>query len=614
MVAAFGRRGRWRPGFVALTRGAILLAVLPLLALALIVLAVQLLEGQDRVAREREVLARAVASAAEALVADQITSLQSLALTAEVITAADLAALGTLFQGIAETNDVLEGISLWDGEGWNLATAADGLPAPAPGTVNVADGDYFREVMAKGRPFVSPAVMARLQQTPTVFLSVPVQRSGSQRAVLSGALSLDGLRRQLRAVLPLPGIALILVDREGQVFVHPDPLVMGTLSSWRNRANVTAALAGHEGSWMVRDAGGEEVLVASARVPSSGWMVVVQQPAMLAFRAERRNVAINAGMLAVAVVCTTGLGWTLSGRLADSYRRLEDARAQADAARETAERAVGQRDALLATVAHDLRSPLATVRGHVQLLRRRTDRGKADAERLAAFCSTVETVVGNMTGMLDELLDAARVQAGRTLALAQESVDLVALVREAVQTVEGTAERHRVRLESRLPSLVGAFDGPRLQRVLTNLLSNALKYSPDGEEVRITVSRETHPDGDVAVLTVRDQGMGIPAADVPRIFEPFYRAQNVAHRISGIGLGLAGSRQIVEQHGGTIQVESREGHGSTFTVRLPLHQAGGAAAGADGILHAADAAQTAAAPDPAERAAPRPPSDGALRL
>ncbi|MDQ3703591.1 MAG: ATP-binding protein, partial [Chloroflexota bacterium] len=166
---------------------------------------------------------------------------------------------------------------------------------------------------------------------------------------------------------------------------------------------------------------------------------------------------------------------------------------------------------------------------------------------------------------------------------------------------------------------VGAFDGPRLQRVLTNLLSNALKYSPDGKEVWITVTRELacqgRPDGEVAVLTVRDQGVGIPAPEVPRIFEPFYRAQNVAHRISGIGLGLAGSRQIVEQHGGTIQVESREGHGSTFTVRLPLHPTGGAAAGANGILHAARAAETAAAaPGSAERAAERPPPDAALRL
>jgi signal transduction histidine kinase len=149
-------------------------------------------------------------------------------------------------------------------------------------------------------------------------------------------------------------------------------------------------------------------------------------------------------------------------------------------------------------------------------------------------------------------------------------VDVVALVREAVQTQAETAERHRLQLDASVPELSGTLDGPRLQRVLDNLLANAVNYSPEGTAIRVGVYRQTGLDGDWAVITVRDAGVGIPAKDLPRIFEPFYRGANVADRAGGVGLGLSGSRQIVDQHGGTLTVESDEGTGSTFTVRLPL--------------------------------------------
>jgi signal transduction histidine kinase len=114
-------------------------------------------------------------------------------------------------------------------------------------------------------------------------------------------------------------------------------------------------------------------------------------------------------------------------------------------------------------------------------------------------------------------------------------------------------------------SLVGEWDGQRLRRVLDNLLSNAVKYSPDGGEIVVQLAREE----DWAVLLVSDQGLGIPADDLPHIFERFRRARN-ATEIVGTGLGLSGARQLVEQHGGTIVVHSQEGAGSTFTIRLPL--------------------------------------------
>jgi signal transduction histidine kinase len=106
--------------------------------------------------------------------------------------------------------------------------------------------------------------------------------------------------------------------------------------------------------------------------------------------------------------------------------------------------------------------------------------------------------------------------------------------------------------------------------VLGNLLSNAIKYSPEGGDISVEVTQEEGPAGAWAVVVVRDQGLGIPAADLPHILERFQRAGNVIGRISGSGVGLASARQIVEQHGGTIAVASEERRGSTFTVRLPL--------------------------------------------
>lgn len=117
---------------------------------------------------------------------------------------------------------------------------------------------------------------------------------------------------------------------------------------------------------------------------------------------------------------------------------------------------------------------------------------------------------------------------------------------------------------------MGHWDVARLERVVSNLLGNALTYSPPTGGIDLELNREDDGEGSRTVLRVRDRGIGIPTDEMARDFERFYRGRNVVGKIAGAGIGLAGARQIVEQHGGTIEVESQEGRGSTFTVRLPL--------------------------------------------
>jgi len=130
------------------------------------------------------------------------------------------------------------------------------------------------------------------------------------------------------------------------------------------------------------------------------------------------------------------------------------------------------------------------------------------------------------------------------------------------------AKRHPIAFEDSSIELVGAWDQPRVERVVRNLMENAIKYSPNGGEIAVRLTSEER-DGPWAVITVRDHGLGIAANDVSKVFSRFHRGSNVG-RIPGTGIGLASVQQIVEQHGGTIAVESAEGVGSTFTVRLPL--------------------------------------------
>jgi signal transduction histidine kinase len=232
--------------------------------------------------------------------------------------------------------------------------------------------------------------------------------------------------------------------------------------------------------------------------------------------------------------------------------------------------AVRLRDEVLGAVSHDLKGPLSSIKGTAQLVQRRAASGSVAPERLLEAMQRIDGAVIRMTSWIEELLDVAQMEAGRALSLRLDQVDLVELTAQTVADHQQSTAAHPIVLESALPRLDGWFDAARLRRVLDNLLSNAVKYSPGDEPIIVRVNRTEDPTGNWAILQVEDHGVGVPAADVAHVFERFHRAGNVVGRVGGTGIGLAGARQIVEQHGGRIELRSQEGQGSTFTVRLPL--------------------------------------------
>lgn len=261
------------------------------------------------------------------------------------------------------------------------------------------------------------------------------------------------------------------------------------------------------------------------------------------------------------------VGWTID---IDDRKRTEEALRQSEVA---LNRSLRLRDEFLSGVSHDLKTPLAIVKGQAQLLQRRVTRGKLDDDALLAGLDQIEAKSRMMADLIDELLDVTRLRAGESLELDRRTIDLVALVQDAVAGLRETMGEHSLEVQAQEPYLNGSWDAVRLRRVVGNLISNALKYSPDGGTITVTISHQKSSDLDEAVLTVMDEGMGIPSDDLPHIFEQFYRGMNARVAADGTGLGLTGVKHIVEQHGGTVAVESQEGVGTTFSVRLPLEPA-----------------------------------------
>jgi signal transduction histidine kinase len=254
----------------------------------------------------------------------------------------------------------------------------------------------------------------------------------------------------------------------------------------------------------------------------------------------------------------------LASLLADQAAVILESRALIDhAARVRArEEATRLKEDFLSAAAHDLKTPLTTVVAQAEFLERRATREPAAPADLAGIRRVVRESK-RLAGLVGDLLDATRLEQGRLVG-ERQPVDVATLAQEVC--ARDTSDASVCRIEASAP-VVGAYDRRRVEQLLQNLVENAKKYSPEGTPITIKVWQQ---DGEARVA-VEDSGIGIPAADLPRIFERFSRASNVDdRRFHGMGLGLFICRGIVEEHGGRIWVESEVGKGSTFHVALPI--------------------------------------------
>jgi signal transduction histidine kinase len=252
----------------------------------------------------------------------------------------------------------------------------------------------------------------------------------------------------------------------------------------------------------------------------------------------------------------------------DELKRLQKERSllleREQAARISAEAADRLKDQFLATVSHELRTPMNAILGWADMLRL----GALPADRKERACEAIFNNAKRQARLIEELLDMGRIMAGK-IELDRTEVDPRTIANRAVATVQGGADAKRIQVGVSITGDVGSLhaDGPRLQQVLASLLANAVKFTPEGGAVRLSIHRAGH----VVEIVVSDSGIGIPRDFLPAVFEPFRQADGTPTREhDGLGLGLTIVKHVVDAHGGTISAASEgAGRGATFTIRLP---------------------------------------------
>ncbi|WNG17172.1 ATP-binding protein [Cystobacter fuscus] len=484
---------------------------------------------------------------------------------------------------------------------WVLDGAGRPLPAPSLPSDdtgnNFAFRDYFQGGQTPGEVYLSRPFRG-VNQMPMVAFSTPVVLGEGQLDVLVGGMALPRMGREQASasrdyrveIFDRRGGELLRATNQGGVLSRAP--VISILDG--------AALTGTEGITEAVDASGRRLLIAHAQVPGTPWSVSVTAPLRQAFAAVTRLsaivvlIALAAG--AVALLLSRWVGRDVAQRLTalrDGFAALGTLRldqpvptrgddelaqltegfnemaARIERTQKELREAIDSRDQFMSMASHELRTPLTPLKATIELLLRQCRSGQElSPERLHGTLERLRRQVDRLTRLIGDMLDVSRLRSGR-FSLRRAPMDLGALSREVVDRIAHARGELTAPISLELPDtpLVGVWDEQRLDQVLTNLVENAVRYSRPDKPIHVRVRLL---DGGV-LLEVEDQGIGVPAENLPHLFEPFYRAQNAsAHHAGGLGLGLAICREIVERHGGRIHAESQgPGQGTRFSVFIP---------------------------------------------
>jgi signal transduction histidine kinase/CheY-like chemotaxis protein len=464
-----------------------------------------------------------------------------------------------------------------------VADMSGRLVAIAPATDSIVGKDFsfrdwYRGVRATGRTYVSEAYRSQATGRPLVVAVATVIRTpadagaaGRPIGILVAAYSLRALGTFADELATTQGLSLAVTDQRGAlVAAAPAPPLRRLDESYRRDPFVSAALRGESGVGR-RSISDQDLLVAFAPIGGVRWAayaVVDTETALAGVGRLRFAVYSATGMLALILLGgVLVLARTLRGRRtaedAAERSRLEAERAKeaAERAREEAETASRAKSEFLSRMSHELRTPLNSILGFGQLL----EMGELDREERESV-SQILKGGDHLLGLINEVLDVARIEAGR-LSLSVEAVaagDAVAEVLELIAPI--AAERH-IELQHALPAeeVFVLADRQRLKQVLLNLLSNAVKYNRKRGSVLLRLM--TSADGP-ARIEVTDTGCGLTPEQVQRLFVPFERLGADCSEVEGTGLGLTLSKGLVDAMGGRLGVDSTVGVGSTFWLEL----------------------------------------------
>ncbi|MEN0037932.1 MAG: response regulator [Cellvibrio sp.] len=360
-------------------------------------------------------------------------------------------------------------------------------------------------------------------------------------------------------------IRLILENAKGYAFIVTD--IDGTITEWEGDASVVTG-------WSANEAIGQSIgLIYTAEDRFAGYPQIELSLAKLDGLAsnkrwyvskDERRFCADGVLVPLKDSANQVHGFskifrdvTVEQLAVDELRRLADSLAEADK----------RKTEFLATLAHELRNPLAPIRNGLEILRM----GGDSTIPMEKTREMMERQVTHMVHLVDDLLDISRINGGK-IVLKKETIAIKELIASAVEASISLIEsgQHTLTINIFDDSLMLHVDAIRIAQVITNLLNNAAKYTPLGGRIDVSVK----VDGQQVILSVEDNGIGIPAAAQQSIFEMFKQVdRNIGHAQGGLGIGLTLVRQIVEMHGGTVDVTSSEGLGSKFSVKLSIEEA-----------------------------------------
>jgi signal transduction histidine kinase len=571
-------------------------AIAPLAVLAVIAAAWLVEKERETFRVGAEQRALALLTAVDANLKGHLTSVEALA-AAPSLRDGDL----QYFRRVAE--DTMASQAGWLNVRLRLPSGEPLVDLSVPEGQPLASGappdDGFQRVVRTRRPDIADPAMDPALKRWQISVRVPVIAGEAVRYVLSAQVAPDSIAAILAAQRLEPGWGAVVLDRSNRFVARtwePEKY-LGQLASQSLRDALAAAPSG---SFRGRTVEGVEVYSPYHRSQETGWAVSMGVPASAIDAAAKRTALILAsGVLGSIGLAIAGI-YLIRQRIADPITvlataaeavgrgergkipwdiRVDEIRTLAGALHESAQAAYDRqllierernalreadraKDRFLAMLSHELRNPLAAISAGAHVLK---VAGPGSADALQAQL-VIERQTMHMAHLVGDLLDISRVIMGK-MVLERERLDLEAVVTHLVGIWRnsGRLEHHRVSLET-TPAWVDV-DRTRIEQIVTNLLDNALKFTPSGGAVRIVVAAE----GDKAILRVADDGPGIPAHLLANLFEPFVQGDEPGMRASGgLGVGLALVKGLVEMHGGSVSAENDTRHGgAVLTVRFP---------------------------------------------